>query len=139
MSLEFLVMRYTESMPEQAAHQPKISLPEALLLLEFMVIVDVIGIILALLAVGEVLNTILDVLTFPITQIYFRLKGVRAGYDLAAGLLELIPFVNALPLRTIGVIVVIALDWYFPEVAAHAQGASNIKKPIAAANPAASH
>ncbi len=123
-------------MAEAAQHEPKISLPEALLVLEFVLIIDVVGLLLALVGVGEVVNTILDIATFPVTQIYFRMKGVRAGYDLAAGLLELIPVVNALPLRTIGVLVTIAIDWYFPQVAVAAGTVAKIKNPVTSTAPA---
>ncbi len=121
-------------MTEAPKHEPKISLPEAMLIVEYVLIADIIGIALLLFGLDDFF--ILDILTFPVTQIYFRMKGVRAGYDLGAGLLELIPYVGALPIKTIGVLVTIALDWYFPEAAAIVGGAAKLKNPVGAAAPA---
>lgn len=109
-------------MGEASKHEPKISLPEALLIVEYVMIADVIGVILVFVGLDDFF--ILDVLTFPVTQIYFRMKGVRAGYDLGAGLLEMIPYVGALPIKTLGVMMTIAIDWYFPEATALAGGAA---------------
>ncbi|MDO8466989.1 MAG: hypothetical protein Q7S83_02500 [bacterium] len=90
-------------------HEPKISLAEAFLLVAYIGLTDIIGIILVFFALDDFF--ILDILTFPVTQIYFRIKGVsKAGYDIAMNMAELIPYVGALPLRTIGVLMVISAD-----------------------------
>jgi hypothetical protein len=89
-------------------HNPKISFIESIFLIMYVGITDIIGIILVLFGLDDFF--ILDVLTFPVTQLYFRMKGVRGMYDLIGNLLELIPYIGALPLRTIGVIMVIWRD-----------------------------
>jgi len=90
-------------------HEPKISLVEAFLLVMYVGFTDLIGMVLVLFALDDFF--ILDVLTFPVTQIYFRMKGVsKAGYDVTANLLEIVPYLGALPIRTVGVLAVIWVD-----------------------------
>ena len=86
-----------------------ISLPEALLLLAYVGIADAADI--ALLAIGMDDFGVLDVATLPVTQFYFRMKGVSANFDLVMELTEVIPYINKLPLKTAGVVGVIAMDW----------------------------
>ena len=88
--------------------EPKISLPIAFLLVCYIALTDIIGLIIVFFGLDDF--WILDLLTFPITQLYFRMKGIGAEYDLSMNLLELIPYVGALPLRTIGVCMVIYAD-----------------------------
>jgi hypothetical protein len=83
----------------------KIELPETVLLLLYIVPLDVVGIILLLFGLDDFF--VFDVLTFPVTQFYFRMKGVKATYDLIAGGLELIPYVGSLPIKTAGVLMTI--------------------------------
>lgn len=88
---------------------PKISGVEAILLVCYVGLLDAIGLILVLFGLDDFF--ILDLLSFPVTQLYFRMKGVsRAGLDLTTGLAELIPYVGSLPLRTIGVLIIIYSD-----------------------------
>ncbi|MBI2514807.1 hypothetical protein HYV91_01285 [Candidatus Wolfebacteria bacterium] len=85
----------------------KISLPETLILVMYIGFTDLLGIALVFIGLDDF--WILDVLTFPVTQFYFRMKGVKAGADLASNILELVPYVGALPIRTIGLIITIYL------------------------------
>lgn len=87
---------------------PKISIAEAILLLMYVGTLDVVGFLLIFVGLDDFF--ILDLLTFPATQLYFRIKGVRAGYDLATNVLELVPYVGFLPFRTVGVAIVIWQD-----------------------------
>lgn len=88
----------------------KISFLEAVLLVTYIGLTDLVGIILVIFGLDDFF--ILDLFTFPVTQIYFRFKGIdKAQYDLAMNLLELIPYIGALPLRTFGIIMVIREDW----------------------------
>ena len=90
-------------------HQPKISLVEAFILLSYIGLTDVVGLVLVLFGLDDFF--ILDILTFPVTQIYFRMKGIpKAGYDVAGNVAELIPYLGALPIRTLGVALVIWAD-----------------------------
>ena len=112
--------------------QPKISLPEAFLLTAYIALTDVVGIVLVLFALDDFF--IIDAMTFPVTQIYFRMKGVsKAGLDLTMNLAEVIPYVGALPLRTIGVIMVIWADHHpagvVAQVTQKAAQVTSIKNP----------
>ncbi|HDH31260.1 MAG TPA: hypothetical protein ENH26_00610 [Candidatus Wolfebacteria bacterium] len=84
-----------------------ISLPESILLIMYIGFTDLIGIILIFFGLDDFL--ILDLITFPVTQFYFRIKGVRSTYDLATNILECIPYLGALPMRTVGLIITIYL------------------------------
>src|SRR3972149_6341099 len=89
-------------------HEPKISLAEAFLLVSYIALTDLIGIILVFFLLDDFF--ILDILTFPVTQLYFRMKGVKGNYDMMTSVAELVPYVGALPLRTAGVLLVIWAD-----------------------------
>jgi hypothetical protein len=82
-----------------------ISLPEAIILTTYIGITDLIGIVLIFFALDDFF--IIDALTFPVTQFYFRIKGVKGTADLISNILELIPYVGALPIRTIGLLITI--------------------------------
>lgn len=84
-----------------------ISLPETILLTLYIGFTDLIGIALIFFGLDDF--WILDILTFPVTQFYFRMKGVSAAADLAANMAELIPYLGALPIRTIGLLITIYL------------------------------
>ncbi len=85
--------------------QKKIELPEAILLLLYIVPLDIVGLILVFAGLDDFF--ILDILTFPVTQFYFRMKGIKCTYDLVASTLEVIPYVGSLPIKTAGVAITI--------------------------------
>lgn len=85
----------------------KISLPETIFIMLYIGFFDLIGFLLIFVGLDDF--WIIDVLTSPITQFYFRMKGVGAGVDLAASILELIPYLGALPIKSIGVALTIYL------------------------------
>ncbi len=95
-------------------YEPKIPPHEAIILLGYVFLLDFVGLILLVLNFFGIPADdfgILDLLCFPVTQVYFRMREVsRLGWDITTGLLELIPFVGNLPLRTIGVAMVIWID-----------------------------
>ena len=84
-----------------------ISLPETILLGMYIGFTDLTGIILVFFALDDFF--ILDILTFPVTQFYFRMKGVKGTADLVTNGLELVPYLGALPMRTIGLFITIYL------------------------------
>ena len=85
--------------------EKKISLPESIILIMYIGSTDLVGIGLVIFGLDDFF--ILDALTFPVTQIYFRMKGVKAGSDLGFNLGEIVPYLGALPLRTIGLLITI--------------------------------
>ena len=83
----------------------KISIVETIILTMYIGLTDLIGIALVLLALDDF--WIIDLLTFPVTQLYFRMKRVKGTADLVFNILELIPYVGGLPLRTVGLLITI--------------------------------
>ncbi len=79
--------------------QKKVSLPEAIMLFLYIGGLDLVGLLLIFFALDDF--GIIDILSFPVTQFYFRMKGIKATADLVGNLVELIPYVGALPIRTI--------------------------------------
>jgi hypothetical protein len=87
--------------------QPKISTVEMLLIGFVFVVFDTIGIILVLFALDDF--WIIDILT-SVIFFYLLIKGVPPMRQLIAWLLELVPWLGALPLLTIGWIATVWLD-----------------------------
>lgn len=87
--------------------EKKISLPETIILILYFGFLDLVGVILVFFGLDDFF--ILDILTFPVSQFYFRIKGVKCAADLAASILELIPYLGSLPIKTIGVCLTIYL------------------------------
>jgi hypothetical protein len=94
--------------------QKKISLPEIIMLNLYVVPLDLIGLLLIFVGLDDF--GIIDILTFPVTQFYFRMKGAKAGADLVASMLELIPYVGALPIKSIGMNITIYLTNHPPKI-----------------------
>ena len=95
-------------MPEEEKPEPKISTPEAILVIMVLMLADGIELLLLFLALDDF--WISDAIAFPLTQFYLRMKGVKGTASLVANLLELIPYVGWLPLRTMGFAIVVYLD-----------------------------
>ena len=84
-------------------NQPKISTTEAVFLIMAAIIADSINWI-------PVVNWIVAAVMFPVTQIYFRMKGVKATYALVGNIIEMIPILSALPAYTFSIAAVIYFD-----------------------------
>ncbi|TSC95819.1 MAG: hypothetical protein Athens101426_590 [Parcubacteria group bacterium Athens1014_26] len=92
-----------------ANHEPKISTVEIVFITPLFLLADGIEFLITL--SGMVfLNWFVSAIRFPISQIYFRMKGVKGTSMLISSILELIPFFNGLPISTIGWIITIWLD-----------------------------
>lgn len=76
-------------------HGPKISLAEIVIITPYLLIIDLIGI--ALFSVGLDDYGLLDIIRFPITQLYLRMKGVKGNIDLIGNIVKLIPYVGVIP------------------------------------------
>jgi len=89
--------------------EPKTTNVEAFYLGSYILLTDAVGIALFFGGLDDFL--ILDIMTFPITQMYFRMKKVdRAGWDVVMNIAELVPYIGALPLRSVGFFTVIYID-----------------------------
>lgn len=89
---------------------PKISTTEAILLISFALLADLINWI-------PLVNLIVTFFTLPAFQFYFYLKGVRGIYSLIGNLIEIIPFLSILPGITVGIIATILIADKMPLVA----------------------
>lgn len=94
--------------------EKKISLPEIILLNLYIIPLDLLGLLLLFFGLDDF--WIIDILTFPITQFYFRIKGAKANADLIASLAELIPYVGALPIKSVGMNITIYLTNHPPKI-----------------------
>jgi hypothetical protein len=93
---------------EGAPHKRKINSIIGLFLIAYMLVIDVIGIVLVVFGLDDFF--ILDVLSWPVTWLYFRIKGVNGAYNNIMSIAEVFPYVGALPLKTLGVILVLWMD-----------------------------
>jgi len=89
--------------------KPKIDKTIGWILIFYVGFCDLIGIFLLVFGLDDL--GILDMMTSPITQVYFRVKGVRGDYDLFASGIELIPWVGGLPIKTVGVYITLRGEW----------------------------
>ncbi len=100
----------------EEGQEPKFSLVEIILILMIVIPVDILEVVVALTLaipvigqIGLVVMFFVNLVVLAIIQFWFIMKGVRGLWALSAQLLESIPVVNALPLRTLGVIASIYL------------------------------
>lgn len=90
--------------------QGKISLAEAVLMLMITGAADLLEFLLTFaVGVGEIVKWFIDIPTWFIIQFWLMIKGVRGTWFLAGSLLELIPVINALPIRTLTMVITIYL------------------------------
>jgi len=77
-----------------------------------------------------------DIFFWPAEQLYLYLKGVKGTYVLVGNILELIPFVGNLPIRTTTFIITVWVE-HHPKIKQVAEVASKVKQPqSASSNPA---
>ncbi|MDD5430992.1 MAG: hypothetical protein PHP03_02095 [Candidatus Pacebacteria bacterium] len=88
--------------------EPKISTVEIVFITPFLLIADAVGVFLVIIALDDM--GLIDVLMFPFNQIYLRMKGVRATTMLVGSILELLPYIGALPMYTLTWALTIAAD-----------------------------
>lgn len=98
--------------------QPKISTPEAILILMLTLIADLISVI-------PIVNWLVSIIMFPATQFYLRLKGIKSLYMTIGNVIELIPVLSALPAYTTAMAITIYVDRH-PQLTAKFQ-----KMPLA--------
>jgi hypothetical protein len=94
--------------------ETKISLAEGLIAgFWFFFLPDLIELILIIFALDDF--WISDIYAFSSSQMYLALKGIKPTYALVTNLLECIPWIGALPLRTIGFIITFWIENH-PEI-----------------------
>lgn len=96
--------------------EPKISGVEAFIMIMLCVLFDIAGIIATLLDVvfgaGEFIKFFIGIVASAIIFFWAIMKGVRTTWIAVGGILELVPFLNTLPIYTITMATVIYLDHY---------------------------
>lgn len=58
-------------------------------------------------AVGELVKWIVNIAIWIPIQFWLRIKGMRQDYYAIAAVVEFIPFINALPIKTVALLVTI--------------------------------
>lgn len=89
-------------------NEPKISQTEIALITPLFLLNDIIGVVLALVGLDDFF--ILDIIRFPLSQFYLTMKGIKGTSMLIGNILEVIPYVGALPNATIVWLITIYLD-----------------------------
>jgi len=69
-----------------------------------------------------------DILFFPASQLYLYLKGIKGAYALVGNILELIPFVGDLPIRTTSFVLTVIAE-NNPKIKQVAEVASKATQP----------
>lgn len=97
-------------------YKPKIDGAEAFLMVGLCLAFDAFDIFATFLdgffGAGEILKFFNNIVASATLLLWAMMKEVRALWTLAGGGLELIPVVNALPIRTATMVATIWLDWH---------------------------
>ena len=118
-----------------SGREPKFSITEIVLITPYYLLSDAIGIILVFFGVDDFF--ILDAIRFPVSQIYLRIKGVAGTATLVSNLLEVIPYVGALPCASVGWFITIYIDRHPESIAAKGVEAAGRMKKIGSQVPEA--
>jgi hypothetical protein len=118
---------------EQEQPEPKISLPEVILIGLFLLLIDLVEIVIFFAGLDDF--WLLDILAGSIF-FYIFIKGVPPMRMLVAWLLELIPWAGALPLLTIGFGLTVWADRHPSGIVAKAGAVAGAAKGKGAARPA---
>ncbi|TSC64350.1 MAG: hypothetical protein G01um1014106_162 [Parcubacteria group bacterium Gr01-1014_106] len=114
-----------ESPPRQQT-KSKISWIAAILFSGYLLMLDTVDVLLLLFGLDDFLIT--DMLAFPITQLYLRWMGVRGTYNLLGNMLEFVPYLGSLPLRTMSFIFTVWMTWKEERKAALTQAQSALQR-----------
>jgi|GEM_PF-4736288 len=102
--------------------QSKISIAEAILLLLFGVIVDVLDFV-------PFVGTVASIGAFIILWIYFKIKGVKQLGNILVSAINMIPVVGALTPISAGIAITIAADWN-PRLKKNLEKLQKVKSPV---------
>ncbi len=87
----------------------QIYLVELFFIFPILVVADIID-IFSLTGIGAVLSWAMDLVATGVTTLWLWWKGRRVEWNLVANLLEFIPVVDVLPIRTVTMIILLVLD-----------------------------
>jgi len=92
-----------------AAKKSPIIFAEVLLILPWLVVADIVD-LFSWSGVGTVIALVLDLVAMAIPTIWLFFKGRRAEWMAIAGLIDMIPFVNFVPIKTVTFLVIYFKD-----------------------------
>ncbi|MBI2013461.1 MAG: hypothetical protein HYS87_01395 [Candidatus Colwellbacteria bacterium] len=92
-----------------AENEKKISMVEAILMLMVTVTADIAEVIADLTLIGIPISILINVVAYPTIQFWLIMKGIRNLTYTAGSMIEFIPIINALPVRTATMIMTIFL------------------------------
>ena len=90
----------SSELEETSDTRPPIYLAEVLLILPFLIVADIVD-LFSWSGIGTVVSWVLDIVAMAIPTIWLIFKGRRAEWMLIASLIEFIPVVDFLPIRTV--------------------------------------
>lgn len=95
---------------EEAVAEPrgKVSLVEGIIMVMITLTADIIEIILTFFALNP-LSVVIDVPTTAIIQFWLWMKGAKGTWALAGNLIEFIPYLDFLPIRSVTLLITIYL------------------------------
>lgn len=120
-------------MNEEHKPEPKINGIEGFLMIGLAAVFDCVDLIAFFLngffGVGIIISIFNNVIASVMLSLWAMMKGVGPERTIAAALIEFIPIINALPVRTILMIVTVWLDWHPKQAAIAAKAIPNLKNP----------
>lgn len=120
-------------MNEESNPEPKISGPEGALMIGLAGVFDLLDFLATFLdgffGAGEVVKFFINVIASVTLWLWAMIKGVGPERTLAAALMEFVPLINTLPLRTAATAATVWLDWHPEEAELAEKITPNIKNP----------
>ena len=112
-------------------HTGEISDVEAIILVMVVGGIDLVEAILTFVAPGfaEIVKWLINFSIWPLIQFYLIMKGIRGVYYLYGSIMEFIPLINFLPMRTAAIIFTIYMSRH-PELLAKVQKLMPAKKSV---------
>jgi hypothetical protein len=102
-------MEEEEKIEEKTAEKSPIYLVEVLLILPFLIVADIVD-LFSWSGIGTVISWVLDIVAMAIPTIWLIFKGRRAEWMALASLIEFIPVVDFLPIRTVTLLILYFKD-----------------------------
>ena len=99
----------SEASSNDIPEKPKIYFVELIFIFPVLIIADIMD-LLSLTGVGAILSWAADLIATGVTTVWLFWKGRRVEWNLISNLLEFIPVVDVLPIRTTMMIILLAKD-----------------------------
>lgn len=120
-------------MNEENKPEPKISGAEAIVMITLVALFDLADLLATFLTVffgaGEFIKLFINAIASVVIWLWAIMRGVGPTRVLAGSILEFVPLINVLPMRTVAMASTIWLDWHPKEAAIIETFAPKIKNP----------